>query len=63
MEIAAFMSSLCVAVLTLCSALGVQFLFSVGLNRAYLHGRFITVLQLVRVGSRALYVLLAVGVL
>lgn len=62
MEIAAFMSSLSVAVLNIHSALGVQFLFSMRLHRAYLHSIFITVLQLVGVESRTLYVLL-VGIL
>lgn len=51
MEVVAFMSSLSAAVLTIWSAFAVQFLFSVGLHRAYLHSIFVTVLQLVGVGS------------
>lgn len=57
-EIAAFMSSLSVAVLNICSALGVQFLFLVGLHRPYLHSISITMLQLGGVESGNLCVLL-----
>lgn len=60
MAVDTFMSPLSVAVLNICSAFGVQFLFSVGLHRAYLHSIFITVLQLVGVEGGTFCVLLIV---